>query len=541
MEHEKLQTDILIVGAGPAGLSAAIRLAQLSQQKNLSLNITVIEKGSEVGAHILSGAAIDPRSLNELIPDWAAKNAPLNIPVQKDHFYFLTKKRAIPLPIPPHMKNHGCYIISLGVFCRWLAQQAEQLGVQIFSGFSGQEIIYDHNYKVIGIRTDDKGLNKEGQPTSRFQPGFIIEAKQTLFAEGCHGSLTKQVIEKFDLRKTSPIQTYGLGVKELWEVPPHLHHAGTVIHTVGWPLKYNTYGGSFIYHYEKNIIALGYVVGLDYQNTFLDPYEELQQFKTHPILYDILRQGKRIGYGARAINEGGFQAIPKLTFPGGMLIGDSAGFLNVPRIKGTHTAMKSGIVAAEAIAQAWPNVPDEIFDYPARLKNSWLYEELYGVRNIRPGFKYGLLPGLANAAIDTYIFRGKAPWTLQYPYPDYAMLKKAKDCKRINYPKHDNIVSFDKLSSVYLANVSGREDQPCHLKLVDPELAISITYKEYDSPETRYCPANVYEIVMQDGRPKLQINAPNCVQCKTCDIKDPIQNIIWTPPEGGDGPHYSEM
>lgn len=542
MQRESMEFDIVIVGAGPAGLAAAIRLAQLNQQTNQQLKIAIIEKGSQVGAQLLSGAVLEPRALQELIPDWKNRNAPINTAVTKDKFLFLTEKKAWQLPTPSPMKNHGNYIISIDNFCQWLAEQAQQLGVEIFCGFAGSAMRYDKNNRVTGVITGDFGIDKDGQPTSRFQAGVELIAKQTLLAEGCRGSLTKTVIEKFNLTKDCDPQTYAIGIKELWEIDPAQHHAGTVIHSVGWPLQPQTYGGSFLYHWDKQRVAVGFVVGLDYRNTFLDPFAEMQRFKTHPAIRSIFTNGKRIGYGARALVEGGWQSLPKLTFPGGMLIGDTAGFLNVPKIKGIHTAMKSGMIAAETIFANLDkaNAGAELIALTENIKQSWLGKELYAARNVRPAFRAGLWPGLTYSAMDTYLFRGKAPWTFPN-HADYQCLKPAKQAREIIYPKPDNILTFDKLSSVFLANIQHPENQVCHLQLKDPALAIAVNYKIYDSPETRYCPAQVYEIVFENKQPRLQINAANCVHCKTCDIKDPCQNINWIPPEGGSGPNYQDL
>lgn len=552
MSRESMEFDVVIVGAGPSGLAAAIRLKQL----DANIRVCVLEKGSEVGAHILSGAVIEPRALNELIPDWQAKGAPLITPATHDEFIFLTEKKSFRLPTPPTMHNQGNYIISLGNLCRWLAQQAESLSVEIYPGFPAAEVLYDTNGKVIGVATGDMGIDKEGKPSDRFQQGMELHAKHTIFAEGCRGSLTKTLIKRFDLDKDCDPQTYGIGIKELWEVDPKQHKPGTVIHSIGWPLDFKTYGGSFLYHLENNQVAVGFVVGLDYQNPFLNPFEEFQRFKNHPTIRPTFAGGKRICYGARALVEGGYQSIPKLTFPGGLLIGDTAGFLNVPKIKGSHTAMKSGMIAAETIHAALNKSPlpggdlgvdkvdapgDELTNYTENLKQSWIWDELYKVRNIRPAFNHGLWAGLAYAALDAYLLKGNAPWTFKN-HADYKQLKPAKDCKQIQYPKPDGAVTFDKLSSVYLSNTNHEENQLCHLQLLDPKLAIDVNLKEYDSPETRYCPAGVYEIVRDaDGKPRLQINAQNCVHCKTCDIKDPRQNINWVPPEGGGGPNYPNM
>jgi electron-transferring-flavoprotein dehydrogenase len=528
MSREILSFDIVIVGAGPSGLAASIRLKQLQPE----LRVCIVEKGSEVGAHILSGAVLEPRALNELIPDWQALGAPIHTSATSDQFLFLTQNHSIRLPTPSAMKNRGNYIISLGLLCRWLATQAEVLGVEIYPGFSATEVLYNENGHVIGIATGDMGLDKNGAHTSRYVQGIALHAKQTLFAEGCRGSLTKKLMDRFQLGENSNPQTYGIGVKELWEVSPTQHRLGAVIHTIGWPLDTQTYGGSFLYHLENNQVEVGFVIGLDYTNPYLNPFEEFQRFKTHPKIRSVFAGGRRISYGSRAISEGGFQSIPKLSFPGGLLIGDTAGFLNVPKIKGIHTAMKSGMVAAESI------VSD--LDYQDQLQKSWLWDELYRVRNIRPGFKNGLWSGLANAALDTYVLRGQAPWTLKN-HADYRTLKAAVDCKKIIYPKPDGKITFDRLSSVFLSNIHHDENQPCHLHLKNPALAIDLNLAVYDSPEQRYCPAGVYEIIKTDQIARLQINAQNCIHCKVCDIKDPAQNIDWVPPEGGSGPNYPNM
>ena len=547
IERESMHYDVVIVGAGPSGLAASIRLKQLAAKEQRDISVCIVDKGSEVGAHILSGAVIDPRSLSELIENWQEKGAPLTCAVKEDRLLFLTEKKAYRLLTPSSFNNHGNYIISLGLFCRWLAQQAEEMGVEIYPGFAAAEVLYHPDGSVRGIATGDMGLNKDGQPGSNYQQGMALLAKQTIFAEGCRGSLTKTLIRQFQLDKNCQNQTYGIGIKELWSVAPEKSKPGTVIHSIGWPLDRKTYGGSFLYHLNDNKVAVGFVVGLDYQNPYLSPFSEMQRYKTHPAIREVLEGGTRIAYGARALSEGGLQSLPKLTFPGGVLVGDTAGFLNVPRIKGIHAAMKSGMLAAEAIAEVLKeeHVGDdsntEAVKYSELFRDSWLYHELHKVRNIRPSFKWGLFGGLAYSGLEEYIFRGKAPWTLRHQSPDYASLRKAQECRPIDYPKADGKLTFDRTSSVYLASISHDENQPVHLKLNNPELAISVNYREYASPETRYCPAGVYEIVDQAGEPHLQINAQNCVHCKTCDIKDPEQNINWVCPEGGSGPNYAEM
>lgn len=541
MSREAMDFDVVIIGAGPAGLAASIRLSQLAEKSGSALNICVIDKAEDIGGQILSGAVLEPRALNELIPDWQQKDAPLHTPVTDDSFIFLTETKSWRLPTPPQMRNHGNFIISLGQFCKWLANQAEAMGVNVFPGFAAAEILYDGD-RVVGIVTGDKGLDKHGKPKPNYQEGMELRAKQVIFAEGCRGSCTQTLFTRFNLREGVDPQTYGLGIKELWEIPEELHQSGKVTHTIGWPMDFKTYGGSFVYHLGKNLLAIGFVIGLDYQNTYLNPYEEFQRFKTHPSIKPLLENGKRIGYGARTLIEGGIQSIPKLTFPGGLIIGDAAGFLNVAKIKGIHNAMKSGMVAAESLFPCLQSDVQECTDYPANLKASWLWDDLYRVRNIRPAFRWGLLPALAYSAIDTYIFRGRAPWTFHHHEPDHDTLKKADQCKPIEYPKHDNKITFDLMTSVFLTHSTYDEDQPCHLKIKNPDVPVDINLKEYAGPEQRYCPAGVYEFLRNEQQqPYLQINAANCVHCKACDIKDPTQNIVWTTPEGGSGPQYNMM
>ena len=539
-EREIMEVDVVIIGAGPAGLATAIRLQQLATEASKELTICVLEKGSEVGAHILSGAVFEPRALNELIPDWQAKNAPLNTPATKDKFLFLTKKSAIRMPTPPQMHNKGNYIISLGLLCRWLAEQAENMGIEIYPGFAAAEVLYHEDGAVKGVATGDMGVNKDGTPGANHQPGMELHAKQTIFAEGCRGSLSKQLLEKFDLRGDAQPQTYGIGIKELWEIPAENSRPGEIVHSAGWPLDSKTYGGSFLYHVTGNMVSIGFVVGLDYANPYVMPYMEFQRFKHHPAIAKHLAGGKRIAYGARAINEGGYQSIPKLTFPGGLLVGCSAGFLNVPKIKGSHTAMKSGMLAAEAVFEAINNDEKEAVAYEANLKKSWLYAELRKVRNIRPAFKFGFYFGLIYSALDTYILRGKAPWTFKH-HDDHSAIKPAKNYQPIDYPKPDGVLSFDRLTNLAFSGVHHEENQPVHLQLKNPEIAISVNHAQYASPEERFCPAGVYEVVEENGKKQMQINAQNCVHCKTCDIKDPTQNINWVTPEGGGGPNYAMM
>ena len=543
-----MQYDVVIVGAGPAGLAAAIRLKQLAAERGREVGVCVLEKGSEVGAHILSGAVMDPRSLNELLPNWRELNAPLNAPVSEDRFLFLTGSASYRAPnflLPSCFQNHGYYVVSLGSVCRWLAQQAEALGVEIFPGFAAAQVLYHDNGAVRGVATGDMGIGRDGKPTAAHQPGMELHAKYTFFAEGCRGHLGKQLQQHFGLRGGADPQVYGIGLKELWEIKPEKHQRGLVIHTAGWPLASDTYGGSFLYHMEDNLVAVGFVVGLGYANPYLSPYEEFQHYKTHPAIRPFFEDGKRLAYGARAITAGGLQSLPKFVFPGGCLIGDDAGFLNASRIKGSHAAMKSGMLAAEATftALASGRSGDELSDYPDAFRASWLHDELYRARNFKPWMSKGLLTGTLMVGIDQVVFRGKAPWTLHHRHADHETLRTRHEARPIEYPKPDGVITFDRLSSVFISNTNHNEDQPCHLTLRDETVPIKVNLELYDAPEQRYCPAGVYEIVRDaDGAsPRLQINAQNCVHCKTCDIKDPTQNIVWVAPEGGGGPNYPNM
>ena len=543
MERESMEFDVVIVGAGPAGLAAAIRLRQIALEQDREISVCVVEKAAELGAHTLSGAVLEPRALNELIPDWKEKGAPLKTPVTEDRFMFLTESKAFKLPTPPQMHNDGNYIVSMGRVVKWLGEQAEELGAEVYPGFAAAEVLYHEDGSVKGIATGDMGLDRDGNPKDNHEPGMELHGRYTFFAEGCRGSLTRQIEEKLNIRNGDP-QTYAIGIKELWEIDPAKHHAGRAVHSVGWPMDRQTYGGSFLYHLEDNQVAVGFVVALDYQNPYLSPFEEFQRFKTHPAIRETFEGGRRICYGARALNEGGLQSLPELVFPGGAVIGCSAGFLNVPKIKGNHLAMKSGMMAAEAAAQALAGEkPGNMLEaYPKAFKASWAHDELHRARNIRPSFHKGLWAGLLYSAIDTYLFRGKAPWTFKN-HADHTALKPKSDYKPIDYPKPDGAISFDRLSSVYISNTNHDDNQPCHLTLRDASVPIQLNLETYDAPEQRYCPAGVYEIVRDDdgSNPRLQINYQNCVHCKTCDIKDPSQNIVWVVPQGGDGPTYTGM
>ena len=547
-ERESMQYDVVIVGAGPAGLSAAIRLKQLANEAGRDLSVCVLEKGSEVGAHILSGAVLDPRALDELIPDWKDRGSPLTVPVTENHHWVLTKKGKWRMPealMPPFMHNKGTYTLSLGNFCRWLAGQAEELGVEIFAGFAADEILYHDNGSVKGVATGDMGIARDGTHRPDYQPGMELHARYTFFAEGARGHLTKRLTEIFDLRKDSGPQVFGIGIKELWDVPADKHKPGRVIHSQGWPLE-DAWGGGFLYHQENHQVALGFVIALDYENPYLSPFDEFQRWKTHPAIRAEIEGGKRVSYGARAINEGGWQAIPELAFPGGALIGCAAGFLNVPRIKGTHTAMKSAILAAEAAFEAISNdrSGDRLEAYPQALRSSWVDKELRLVRNAQPAVsRWGGLAGTLYAGLDMWLGQLglRLPWTLKH-HADHTRLKRKEDARPIAYPKPDGVLTFDRLSSVFVSNTNHEENQPVHLTLKDAGIPTRINLPVYDGPEQRYCPADVYEFVEAgDGAKRLQINAQNCVHCKTCDIKDPTQNINWVTPEGGGGPNYPNM
>ncbi|HSC69497.1 MAG TPA: electron transfer flavoprotein-ubiquinone oxidoreductase [Cellvibrio sp.] len=548
-QRDQMNYDVVIVGAGPAGLAAAIRLKQLAKEQSRDISVCVLEKAAEVGAHILSGAVIDPIALTELIPDWKSKGAPLKTEVKQDQFLWLTENNKYAFPaftMPPMMNNHGNYIISLSQLCRWLATQAEELGVDLFPGFNGSEILYADDGSVKGIATGDMGVARDGSHKNTFSAGIELLARYTLIAEGARGSLAKSLEKQFNLRANAEPQKYGLGFKEIWKIDPSLHKQGSVLHTQGWPLDNHTGGGGFLYHIEDNKIAVGFVVHLNYQNPYLNPFEEFQRFKTHPAIRPLFNNAQRLAYGARTINEGGVQSLPELIFPGGALIGCSAGFVNVPKIKGSHNAMKSGMLAAEAIADALANEKQErlLSAYPEKIRASWLWRDLYAVRNIKPALSaLGNIGGTIYGGIDMWMHSMgiNLPWTLKHKRADHETLIPAKEAIPINYPTPDGKITFDRLASIYLANIDHDENQPIHLTLANAKIPIETNLAVYAAPEQRYCPAGVYEIIQKDNINKLQINAANCVHCKACDIKDPTQNITWIPPQGGSGPYYEAM
>jgi len=546
-ERESMEYDVVVVGGGPAGLSAALRLKQLATEQNRELSVCVLEKGAEIGAHILSGAVMDPLALTELIPDWKDKGAPLNVPVTQDQFLFLTRTGSRSTPnwmLPACFQNHGNYIVRLGDVVKWLGEQAEAAGVEIFPGFAAAEVLYDDNGAVRGVATGDMGVARDGSHTDHYQPGMELLARYTIFAEGSRGQLGRQLIERYKLADGRDPQAYGIGLKEMWEVDPAQSRPGLVVHTAGWPLDADTYGGSFLYHLDNNLVAVGMVVGLDYANPWLSPFEEFQRYKTHPAIRGTFEGGKRIAYGARAITAGGLLSLPKLAFPGGVLVGCEAGFMNASRIKGSHAAIKSGMLAAEAAfdAVAADRRQDELSAYPAAFESSWLRTELNKARNFKQWFKKGRTIATLMTGIEQLVLKGNIPWTIHRTKPDHACLQPASECARIDYPKPDGKLTFDRLSSVFISNTNHDENEPVHLTLKDPTVPVAVNLAKYGGPEARYCPAGVYEFVKDDhGDDRLQINAQNCVHCKTCDIKDPTQNIVWVAPQGGEGPVYSGM
>ena len=547
-ERESMEFDVVIVGGGPAGLAAACRLTQLAEADGKELSIVVVEKGSEIGAHVLSGNVFEPRALDELFPNWKDEGAPVTTAVNGDIIHYLTsEQKSLPVPglfLPAPMHNHGNYIVSLGRLSQWLGEKAEAAGINVFPGFAASEVLYDSEGRVTGVATSDMGVDKDGKRKDSYQAGYELLGKYTIFAEGVRGNLSEAVMDKFDLRKDADPQHYGLGIKEVWEIDPTKHDEGLVVHTMGWPLDNRTEGGGFLYHAANNQVYAGFIVALNYRNPNLSPFEEFQRWKLHPKIRHYLEGGKRIAYGARAVNKGGLQSVPKLSFPGGVLIGCGAGFLNGVKIKGAHTAMKTGMLAAESVYASIAKGEEytELNDYDAAFRASWVHDELHRVRNFGPALhKFGTFFGAAFTFIDQNIFRGKLPFTMRSPHADHDSLDKASDSPAIVYPKPDGVITFDRLSSVFLSSTIHEEDQPSHLKLKDEAIPVAYNLPMFDEPAQRYCPAGVYEIVDDDGEPRFQINAGNCVHCKTCDIKDPRQNIVWTVPEGGGGPNYSGM